>query len=266
MTSAKANSSIESLLESGDLYLTFESKGRHSGSCIRVIAENMGDEFILTTIAPGRKLAAANEASQDIIITQEVILALSPNQVIQRDIFGFCGQSQNRNPEYESRYYLGAMADSRTIKIATYLNKHRLIPESDQQAAIWVSTDCHPLSSINRINQEGLDLIKYTASVYGMPSPWYSTEHAQTVDQLFSAKVNRVYGEIPFQITQSDMIHIVIIDDSGRIMKRLISAKYGPGKYTLPVDLMVHNWPSGAYNVQFESKNHGTFADYSFNI
>jgi len=95
------------------------------------------------------------------------------------------------------------------------------------------------------------------ANILNLTKPWYSTEHARTVDQLFDPNVERVHGDIPFHVAQYQNLEVVILDEQGRIRKQLIkSVRYGPGNYTMPIDLWVKHWEKGEYTIELRSDDH----------
>ncbi len=250
----QANTSIESLLESGALALEIQAKGGHEGRCLRVHASNTSDAFFVTRLEPGRLLIAGDATQQDILLTEEVIIALSPAQEMERSIQGFCYQSSDASPQEGTRFYLGQMTDPFTMKTANYLNAHRDIPLGTQQAAVWMLSDCHPMSAIDRKTAESNALVDFMSELLHLPKPWYTTEHLKTVDQLYSPRVLRVYGEIPFEVITYTVMQVAVIDPTGKVVNQLMrGVPYGPGQYTMPLDLRVDHWPSGAYEVQLRS-------------
>ncbi|MEQ9188522.1 MAG: hypothetical protein RLP15_12365 [Cryomorphaceae bacterium] len=257
--------SLDDLIEKGIVQLNFSGNGGHTEDCITLRASNLGSEFLTTRIEPGRTLIAADAHEQNIVVTQELILAMQPNQVLERQVYGFCYQSLDAGPAFGSEFTLGAVDQGTLAKVADFLNRHRDIPSATQQEAIWVVSDCHPLSSIHSYDEATEALANYVADVLGLEKPWYTTDHVKTVDALFTRQIERVYGEIPFDVGSYATLTISILDQNGRVMKRLVRAtRYGPGQYTQPVDIQVRNWPAGEYAVRFEEDQQGLVKEETF--
>jgi hypothetical protein len=249
-----ASTSIESLLERGALALEIFSKGGHEGQCLRIHARNTSNAFFVTRLEPGRMLLAGDASQQDILLTEEVLIALSPAQEMERSIAGFCYQSSDTSPQEGTRFDLGQMADPFAVKTANYLNAHRDIPLGTQQAAVWMLSDCHPMSAIDRKTAESNALVNFMAELLHLPKPWYTTEHLNTVDRLYSPRVLRVYGDIPFELVDYTNMQVRIIDPTGKVVKHLIrDVPYGPGRYSIPMDLRVDHWAHGSYEVELRS-------------
>lgn len=258
---------IDELIKDGSIDLKLTSLGSHSQECISVYAINNTNEAIRTSIEPGRMLMAGNESEQDILVTQELILALAPEQSVKNSVFGYCCQSQDDNPTYGSDFTLGEMASPQLLELAQYLNKRPDLPSSARQSAIWVVSDCHPLSSIRQTDQTTADLGAYVAESLGMPKSWYSTVHKQEAGTFFSERVEKLEGEIPFEITGYDRVNVIIIDADGNVVKQLLSSTiYGPGDYTYPLKLWVASWNHGEYEVKLETDSKELVAEYEFQI
>ncbi|NQV51939.1 MAG: hypothetical protein HQ500_02085 [Flavobacteriales bacterium] len=260
-------SSLDELVESGIVQLTFTGNGGHTENCVTLHATNLGSEFLTTRLEPGRTLIASDKGEQNIVITQELILAMHPDQTIERQVFGFCFQSLDAGPGFGSSFTLGPTHQGSLQKVAAFLNRHRDIPGYTQQEAIWVVSDCHPLSSIHAYDDATEALALFVADALGLEKPWYTTDHVKTVDELFTRQVQRIYGEIPFQVAAYSTLEITILDQNGRVMKRLVrSTNYGPGNYTQPIDLQVRNWPQGEYAIRFEEAKEGVVKEEVFEL
>ena len=259
--------SLDELLSSGAIELSLTSSGGHSAECITLKATNLSSNFITTRLEPGRTLHPEDEGEQSIIVTQELIFALHPDQSIERQVFGFCFQSLDAGPSYGTTFSLGQISEGSLLDIASYLNAHRDLPTSSQQEAIWVVSDCHPLSSVHAYSEPTEALANYVANSLGLEKPWYTTDHVKTVDELFTRQVERVYGDIPFQVLSYQTLDITILDNNGRVMKRLVRrTNYGPGNYTQPIDLQVKYWPQGEYAIRFEEHNGNVVKEEVFEL
>ena len=245
--------SLNELVGNGTIVLTLTASGGHTASCITLTAKNLSDKHVITSLSPGHTLWPDDEGQQSIVVTQELMLAMHPDQVIERQVYGFCFESLDAGPSGGSKYQLGPIIEGTLSSLARFLNQNRDLPVSAQQQAIWVVSDCHPLSSIQVRDTETESLASFVADALGLERPWYTTEHMKTVDQLFTRQVERIYGEMPFEVQQYVTLSISIVDEDGRVMKHLVrSARYGPGSYTQPLDLFVIRWPPGEYVVRFE--------------
>ncbi|HAQ70868.1 hypothetical protein N9A49_00620 [Salibacteraceae bacterium] len=258
---------IEHLLISGKLNLDISSLGSHRENCIRVIATNLSNEALFTRIEPGRILVSNDINVQDIIVTQEMIIALAPKDEVTKQAFGFCCQNQNSGPSEGTNFKLGKMSSYGLLDIAKYLNKHRELNGDVQQHAIWVMSDCSPISSISQYDEESQELVRMISDNLGVKAPWYITEHRLSADQLFSKKVDRIRGKMDFKVSEYDKIKVIVMDQNNRVIKIILSPTvYGPGNYQLPLDLFVNFWESGDYNVVFQGEKGDVIGSYDFTI
>lgn len=258
---------IEQLLSSGKLLLRITSLGNHKEECIQVVATNNSTEALFTRIEPGRIMLSADANIQDIIITHEMIIALAPRDQVIKQAFGFCCQSQNSGPEFDGIYALGPMSTGVLLETANYLNRHRELRQEAQQHAIWVMSDCAPISSISQFSKPEQELVAFVSDALGLPKPWYTTDHAPSADALFSTKVNRIRGEMAFKVHNYDKVSVTIIDAEHRVIKTVLSPTvYGPGDYDLPLDLFVNFWEAGEYQVLLKGERQGEIGSYAFSI
>lgn len=258
---------IEKLLSSGKLLLSISSLGGHSEKCIQVVASNTSSDTLFTRIEPGRVLLSNDPNAQDIIVTQEMIIALAPKDEVTKQAYGFCCQSQNSGPSFGNGYALGQMSTGQLLDVAKYLNRNRELDQDAQQHAIWVMSDCAPVSSISQFTPDEKGLVAFVSEALDLPKPWYKTDHRTSADALFSTKVDRIRGEMPFSVRDYDKISVIIMDANNRIVKTVLSPTvYGPGEYDLPLDLFVNFWDSGDYNVIFKGEKEGNIGTYSFTI
>ena len=258
---------INQLLSSGKLLLDISSLGGHSESCIQVVATNTSSEALFTRIEPGRIFLSQDPNDQDIVVTQEMIIALAPRDAVIKQAYGFCCQSQNSGPSFGSTYAFGPMSSGQLLQVANYLNRHRELDQDAQQHAIWVMSDCAPVSSISQFTPAENDLASFVSEALGIPKPWYQTDHRPMADALFSRKVDRIRGAMPFSVNCYDKITVIIVDENNKIVKTVLqSTNYGPGAYDLPLDLFVNFWPSGEYSVFFKGETQGNIGSYTFTI
>lgn len=265
--SASEVKSLDRLLQEGKIELELIGSGGHSEECITLRATNLSDVFLISRLEPGRTLLPEDESEQSIIVTQELIFAVQANQTVEKQVFGFCFQSLDAGPSSGSLFALGALAEGSLFAVAEYLNQNQDLPGSVQQEAIWVVSDCHPLSSIHASTEASVALADFVADQLGLEKPWYTTDHAKTVDQLFTEQIERLYGDIPFDVEDYLALTITIRNDQGRIVKRLIrSTNYGPGHYTQPIDLQVKYWPQGEYAIRFEEDSGALLEEKTFEL
>ncbi len=258
---------IDKLLSSGQLLLSISSLGGHSENCIELVASNTSSNALFTRIEPGRVLLSNDPNAQDIIITQEVIIALAPRGEVIKQAYGFCCQSQNSGPSFGSEYAIGKMSNGQLLEVAKYLNRNRSLDQDAQQHAIWVMSDCAPVSSISQFTPNENALVAFVSESLGLPKPWYKTDHRPSADALFSAKVDRIRGQMAFSVSQYDRISVVIMNANNQTIKTVLSPTvFGPGSYDLPLDLFVNFWESGNYNVVFEGEKTGLIDSYAFTI
>jgi len=262
-----AQKTLQSFVESGIVSAQIISTGDHEGECLIVKARNQTDSSIDMIVLAGSIFLSVDSAQQDIIITQDTELRLAANQSGDFPLVGFCCQSQNSAPSPHAAFTFGPSATGELQQTAQFLNAHRDLPLSEQQHAIWVLSDCHPLSSIDQSNESTAELSSFVSQVLNLPKPWYSTHHRSSALQMFHPEVESVTGTMQFLVDDYDMVTVTIVNSSGRLIKILLDESiYGPGTYDFPMRVVTDSWPKDEYTVEFESKTKGKLASYQFTI
>jgi hypothetical protein len=145
------------------------SSSGHTGKCISLTLSNISASSITVHLEPGRILHPEDEFVQNLVVTEEAILALAPGHTGTWTIFAMCGEMNDGGPGEEDVFSLGGMADPITTKMAGYIwNKG--YQNSTGQSAMWVCTDGMPLSSISGTDDAIVsDLKLYASTVLGIP-------------------------------------------------------------------------------------------------
>lgn len=260
------NESINTLLEEGKLELNFRSAGGHQGKCIKIFAKNIGEQFFTTKLEAGRILEASNTNQQDLLLVEDVIIALSPGQCIEKQGMAYCYKRNLASPQNASVYELGPMADDYTIKLSQYINKQDDLEPLDIQAAVWILSDCHPISAISMETTQALALRNFVSTLMKLPEPWYSGVFQRKAQGLYSDKLLQLFGDIDFQLNSYDKLTVLIEHDGGKVIKTLMNeVSYGPGTYDLPIRIWVENWQKGTYQIKISGKD-GTLKTAMFEI
>ena len=137
---------------------------------------NLLKDSLLIVIPSGWRFNsnAGKNDYQDILITHEEILVLSPKQTKKFDIKGYCCEATKSGPQKGVPYTFGKMADSSLVLLARYLNTHK-IDSNTEQYSVWAISDGKETANITSNNDSIAALLRtFVATVKGEPLPWYT--------------------------------------------------------------------------------------------
>ena len=226
---------LEEALRSGLVKAHFQGRfdtateSGHTGKCLAVTLTSTASSTITLRLEPGRILHPENEFIQDLVVTEEAIMALAPGRTATWTIFAMCGEMNDGGPDEEDIFSLGAMADPSTTKMAGYIwNKG--YQNSTGQSAMWVCTDGMPLSSISGPdNAAALDLKQYASTILGITEQ----EEIQEAQQPLS-----ISGSFTVTISKTGKGTLVLYNPRGEIERTIFNDLFlRTGRHTFRYEL-----------------------------
>ncbi len=249
-TNAHANyntSSIEQLVQNGQLQVQIQGIGGHSEECVSFILRNNTSDSLFGFVEPGRRLISNNIKEQDILIVKELDFALAANESKTMNGFGFCCQSNNSGPGTSSGFSLGKMADDNWQTLAQKVNEGDY-PANAIQNAVWVLSDGHDIRSIPAYGDENTqDLRQSVADMLGIEIPWYSFLYEEDSTQVFSGVANRLFAQVAYTVPRRTMMSGIIHDENGNLVYSFKSYHTSMGEHKYNIDIALDNFEEGEY-------------------
>ncbi len=248
--SAKEYVSIEKLLNEHKISLDIKGTGGHQENCIAIDIKNLTKDTIYLLIEQGRRFVSGDSDLQDILLVRKHEFAAPPLATIQRIGYGFCCEASMRSPGAGSLFKIGFMAPKEWIKVLDVINTYDF-EAGAIQSAVWVLSDNHDISSVYSKNEENMKRLRtILAKVKGIEIPWYSVSYKQDTALVFTNQHLKVWGDIDYQIKHNSMVSVVVRSLDGMVMETLIEdMPVNPGFYTYKMELPIHNWPKGEYEI-----------------
>lgn len=247
--------SLKQASENRQIEFRARSLGGHSGYCVEVSIHNMRNDSIFLFIEAGRRLIAKDSVLQDILIAKNEKIALPPMGAKKTIVYGFCCQSSDLGPAIDAEYLIGYMAPQTWLILANFINDNAFSDRSVQHA-IWVLSNGHPVSSIINEKEQDWQLRNKVCELIGIEVPWYNIFYETDSTRVFTNRIERVTGEIPFYVKNNSSISVRLINERGHLVRILQQPSiYGPGQYYFVMDVLVKNWPKGEYTVAIYEDN-----------
>jgi len=194
-----------------------KSLGGHQGFCINMKLKNLSKDSLIIIVEAGRRLNSLDDKNQDILITQQEIIAMKGSQERSFEIKGYCCQSSNYSPAVGAKYDVNKMADSSLVSVARYLNASKLEANVEQQA-IWAISD--NASTANIASQKDTSLLplkQLVAGLKGEKLPWYSMITKTVVFAGGSMQTYPLYlrGKINYSNDKEDYVSLYVFNEKG---------------------------------------------------
>jgi hypothetical protein len=240
--------SVEKCLKDGDINAQIKGLGGFQEECIAFNLENLTTDTLKIRIEAGRRLTSVDSTLQDIFLVRDENLILFPNGHKTLKGYGFCCQSSNHSPQSNSGFTVGYMAPETWQQVAHFIGQNTF-PESAIQAAVWVLSDDHPVSSIWAPDLTDVQSLReMVAEIKGVEVPWYIVKYENDTSMVFSNRPEWVKGEMNYYVRTNSMVSINVRSSKGMLITTLVKEmSLESGHYTYSLDLNVKGWPRGDY-------------------
>jgi len=131
-----AETDLYDLVNQKKVTLKAEGLGGYSGESIALTIANATPQPIKLKITPGTIFSSDDDWKQDLMVTRQEMIVLSPrgNNVI--NLQTVCIQSNNASPPVGSGFKLGNKAEGPLLAMAETINTHKYF-NSTAQSAVW---------------------------------------------------------------------------------------------------------------------------------
>lgn len=194
-----------------------KSLGGHSGFCIKMDLKNLTKDSLIIVLEAGRRLNSVDDKNQDILVTQQEIIAMKKEESRSLKVKGYCCQSGNYSPPKDATYDIHKMADSSLVKLANYLNVSKLNAGAEQMA-IWSISDNQSIANVSSDKDSSLlPLRQLVANLKGEKLPWYFMITKTVVFASGSMQTYPLYlrGKLNYSNDKEDYVSLYVFDEKG---------------------------------------------------
>lgn len=204
---------------------------------------------------------------QDILLTREELLVLSPKQIKTFDIKGYCCEATKAGPIAGIPYTLGKMADSSLVLLSRYLNSHKTNANTEQYS-IWAISDRKETANITGSNDSIAALLRtFVANLKGEPLPWYTLlkrARVSTSGEVFDNPL-RFKADITYSVPETFYSYCYIVDINGQKVSEIFGKWLLSENTNYKANFNVAGLKKGEYKLVLEGKNMTLF-EKSFKI
>lgn len=194
-----------------------KSLGGYQGFCVRMNLKNLSSDSLTVFVEAGRRLNSLDDNNQDILITQQEIIAMKKLEDKAFNVKCYCCQANNHSPFAGAKYDVNKLADSNLVNLARYLNTNKFEANVEQQA-IWAISDKKSTANIASVNDSLLlPLKQLVANLKGEKLPWYSMITKTVLYTGGDMKTYPLYlrGKLNYSNDKEDYVSLYVFDEKG---------------------------------------------------
>lgn len=240
---------IEKKLVSCSIYGNDEST--HYYQPIKIDITNLTNKNISIRIPNGQKFIADSTDVQDVIITQEELIALSPKKKESKPLFAMCIQQYNSASNQSTTYRLGILATGSLDKIAKEIEIKKSFNTLGQYT-IWAITDEFPLEEIAGFDEkESIHFQKFAANLLKVPAPKYEPNKYDTYYETSRSFKRSVVGEFKYKFSSKNHVTLGLFNEQDIIVRELYNNPHEkPGEHTFNFAFDTKNYSDPTYYIR----------------
>ncbi|MFK7926023.1 MAG: hypothetical protein AB8H47_29005 [Bacteroidia bacterium] len=139
--------SLEQALDQKLVRIALQGNGGYRGECLKILIENLSPAALSIQIPAGQIFASQDTSVQDLIVTQEALLVMAPQERKTRNLLTMCTQSFNMSPSKGERFRLGPLAVGGLLTLAQKISR-KGYQNSTAQSAVWSMANQESVRSI----------------------------------------------------------------------------------------------------------------------
>ena len=217
--------------------------GTHYTTPLTGIFTNKKNKEIKIKVENGRTFISKDSTFQNLIITEEKIISLKPNQKKTYIFHAMCIESSDKAPDENVLYAEGPMANENLCKMTRFIEENKYF-NSTAQSAVWSFTNNKSLDLIIGLDEENsYNIAKRAAEILGKPVPAKPSPD-DYIRNLHCTKFKRtIQGYVEYEFSTTEKITIAMFDKNNILVRELYqnnAEKPGPHKQMFQFDGTVY--------------------------
>ncbi len=239
-------------VENGYVQIFAEGEGGHTGNCLKLKIKNLRKKKIDIQIPAGLIFNSNDPSQQDLMITEERMLAIEGNKNRVAKMYAACIQAPNGSPTLGSGFSMSLLATGHLLEIAQYLAKEKLYKHDAAQYAIWAISDNKRVENIDHGK-----LANHVADLLGVSHPEYVVLHktiSQPGEPAYREAPSILKGRWKFKTEEDKLMTFGLYTLEGELKHAFFeNKKKVRGLHKFSFTFKVFNMPQGEYYVRLMS-------------
>lgn len=182
---------------------------------------NLTNKEVNIRIPNGQKFVTDSTDTQDVIITQEELIALFPNKKENRSLFAMCIQENKAVSNESTNFILGELAKGNLKAVTKEIEKTKSF-NTIGQYSVWSITDEFPLDEIEGFNEKEADHYRnYLANLLNVEIPTVEPENYKKYYETTKTLQRSVVGKFKYNIHKQANITIGLFNEQNIIVREL---------------------------------------------
>lgn len=246
--------SIHELVKTGQITCEPETNGGYNQGSITLHISNKGrGQRVLIPLGTRFKSALGEE--QDLIVPQDLIVAVPRNGDKKVTLDAYCVQASNLSPDAGQTFGLGIEEDEKLLKVLRFMKGKTYDPDVIQNA-IWSVTDDESVAGINTQNEQERSLREFVCETTGQENVWYDLDrnYQETASREIIPITKEVSGNIAYEVNQTGKVLLQVTEEDGKVIRELGGGMpvTNIGSYKFRFSMKVQGWDEGTYFVQLK--------------
>lgn len=240
-------------VKKGLVEISAKGEGGHTGKCLKLKIKNLGKKKLEIQIPAGLIFNSSDPSQQDLMITEERMLAVEGNKNRVAKMYAVCIQAPNGSPTLGSGFNMSLLATGHLLEVAQYLAKEKLYKKDAAQYAVWAVSDDKRLENIDNGK-----LANYVADLLGKAHPEYVVVHKTTSspgEPAYREAPSIIKGRWKFKTEEDQIMTFGLYTLDGELKHAFFeNKKKVRGLHKFSFTFKVFNMTSGEYYVRLMSK------------
>lgn len=206
----------------------------HHGPCMAMDLSNASNENLNLSLEYGYKLVPDDSSLQTMIVTQTLIVKLTPKQKKNYRIYAMCTEAHDGAPSGDAKFVLRNRATGNLLGLTELLNRKKYQTDAAQNA-VWCFTNDYALSSIYSDDTVMMyDLRRFVAKAKGiLNSQIYEAASAESYSAPQRSITTRtVYsGSLSYSFSRTSKILVALFDEDNHMKKVYVNENQREGEY-----------------------------------
>lgn len=213
--------------------------------------ENTSKETLKIRIPAGLTFIAQDSTIQDVIVTEETLIALEPGKEATQALYAMCIEPSNSGNNEGIAYSLGPMASKDLVELAEVIDQrkdHNIIGQN----AIWALVEEPDLGMISGIDTTAVAFYRYhVAGVRNIPVPEFDPDDYQTNYHDPGLIQRSAKGNFKYRFSKTSHVSIALFDEQGIVVRELYdNPEEAPGQHELSFEFDMEVYQDDVYYVR----------------
>lgn len=252
--SPSTEKNIHDLVKTNSIKCTPLTNGGYNTGSITLKISNLGSgQRVLIPLGTRFKSALGEE--QDLVVPEDIIVAVPRNGEKEVKIDAYCVQQSNLSPGEGQTFSLAIEQDEKLLKVLNFMKGKGHEPSIIQEA-IWAVTDGENVAGISMQNDNEKALREFVCDITGQENVWYDLDrdYQETETREIVTETKQVSGNIAYEVNETGDVVMQVTKEDGTVIRELGGGMpiANVGSYKFRFNMKVQGWERGVYFVQLK--------------